>query len=453
MLFLTSFSPDSNAYESQSIAIKTIQQLPGSRLISFNHSSEAVAIRKFYPTVEVYTTHFTAEALYKKPYVRINAFLNWVKNNKDIETFTLINSDIVIDSNPKKWSVIEEIVKGGTHIICKRYDFDNYGDIMNAKQQEWGIDMFVLNRKHLKFLDDDIYAMGQPYWDYWLPFSLFSNGVRVMKIFNTKLIFHKLHKQRWADNTWHVLARHFALTVAKKKVKLPFQDDYQFAMSVYNDIMYNSEEVNFEAKYPDTHILFRNILSKIDNPIIFDIGAHMYQDARTLAYIKDSTVYAFEPDIRTTPEKLPPNVIMERLAIGAENKIVPMFMSEMHGPVPWTQSSSIKKPTGHKNKYPSVSFKNKQTDVQLMKLDTYCKEKGIKKIDLIHADIQGAEMDFLIGAKNILKKTKYLYIEYSDEQLYEGQPNLKQIQDFLPEWSIVEDLKTDVLLKNDPLFA
>jgi len=453
MLFLTSLSPDPKAYEAQNIATKTILTLEGSRLISFNHPSEVPQIKRMYPNVEIHSTQMTAENLYKKPYVRISTFLNWVRANQDIDVFALINSDIIIDNDVKKWKTVEGIVRGGTHVIAQRYDFNDYGNIRNAKKQVWGIDMFVLNRRHLKFLNDDIYAMGQPYWDYWLPFSLFSNGVRVMKIFNTKLIYHKAHAQRWTNSTWHMLARHFSKSVEKKKWRSPKHDDYSFAMSVYNDILYNSEEIEFENKYPDIHILFRKILRGFKNPVIFDLGAHMCQDARTLAFIGGSKVYAFEPDTRTVPEKLPPNVVVERLAIGAENKQVEMYMSSLHGSVPWTQSSSIKKPTGHKKKFPGVKFSKEKKNVQLVKLDTYCKEKGIKHIDFIHADIQGAEMDFLIGAKKILDDTKYLYIEYSDQQLYEGQPNLTQIMNTLPGWSIVEDLKTDVLLRNDRWFA
>jgi hypothetical protein len=46
-------------------------------------------------------------------------------------------------------------------------------------------------------------------------------------------------------------------------------------------------------------------------------------------------------------------------------------------------------------------------------------------------------------------KVKYLYTEYSNDEIYEGQASLNQILAALgSNWRIVHDFKTDILLEN-----
>ncbi len=82
------------------------------------------------------------------------------------------------------------------------------------------------------------------------------------------------------------------------------------------------------------------------------------------------------------------------------------------------------------------------------RLDTWAKEHGVTAVDFIWADIQGAEGDLITGGKETLANTRYFYTEYSDEELYEGQPTLAQLQSMLPTFSIVRRYPMDVLFEN-----
>ena len=46
-----------------------------------------------------------------------------------------------------------------------------------------------------------------------------------------------------------------------------------------------------------------------------------------------------------------------------------------------------------------------------IKMDTFIKEKNIGHIDLLYADVEGAQKELLLGALSALQKTDYLYIE------------------------------------------
>jgi hypothetical protein len=72
----------------------------------------------------------------------------------------------------------------------------------------------------------------------------------------------------------------------------------------------------------------------------------------------------------------------------------------------------------------------------------------VHQIDLIWADTQGAEADLIAGGVEALAKTRFFYTEYSDDEWYEGQPNLKKILEMLPNFNIVHRFTMDILLKN-----
>ena len=69
-------------------------------------------------------------------------------------------------------------------------------------------------------------------------------------------------------------------------------------------------------------------------------------------------------------------------------------------------------------------------------------------IDLIWADVQGAEGDLIEGGRQALARTRYFYTEYDDQELYEGQIPLAKLLSLLPEFEIVPRYRWDVLLRN-----
>jgi FkbM family methyltransferase len=162
-------------------------------------------------------------------------------------------------------------------------------------------------------------------------------------------------------------------------------------------------------------------------------------------------IYAVEPDPRRpAPQDLPKNVSWHECAIGACDGEVTLWQSESKSGRPYTKSSSIKVPHAHFRYHPDIIFRQRIT-VQGYTLDAFTENNHIDQIDLIWADIQGAEGDMIIGGRKTLARTSYLYTEYSDLELYSAQPTLADILAMLPGWRPLRIWPDDVLLVNGRL--
>lgn len=128
-------------------------------------------------------------------------------------------------------------------------------------------------------------------------------------------------------------------------------------------------------------------------------------------------------------------------AIGQVNGVVDFWdsvTSDYYG------SSSIRAPKESLRLWPTMKFEKKT--VECRTLDSLFGHKD--HIDWIWADTQGAEIDLILGGQQTLAKTRYLYTEFSDKELYEGEILLPEILERLPDFEIVECYDHDVLLRN-----
>lgn len=193
-----------------------------------------------------------------------------------------------------------------------------------------------------------------------------------------------------------------------------------------------------------------------ENPLILEIGAHVGSDTRRfLNEFKDVKIYCFEPDPRCI-ENFKKNIndrrctLVEAAVSNGDgeillnmsggwpiNKIPYLFkrvrlarvyvfvaliyrrIFKMKSENNWDASSSIKHARSHPKDYPWLTFYEKVI-VKMIKLDTWAIQNGVKHIDFIWTDVQGAERDLIEGATNTLKSTKYFYVEYGEIASYEG---------------------------------
>jgi len=201
-------------------------------------------------------------------------------------------------------------------------------------------------------------------------------------------------------------------------------------------------------------------------PVILEIGAN--DGSHTLSFLRlfpDAKLYAFEPDPRALAKFkaniIDPRVRLFEMAIGAidgETKFhsssgLPPDINPVDAaryPQGWDQSGSLRAPKTHKTVWPWCKFESTVT-VNVRRLDTWARENGINAVDFIWADMQGAEGDLISGGQTTLSHTRFLYTEYSDEEWYEGQPNLQQIMEMLPNFTILKLYPEDVLLKNNSI--
>ena len=196
--------------------------------------------------------------------------------------------------------------------------------------------------------------------------------------------------------------------------------------------------------------LFLKEYIKTENPLFFDIGCYDGGDTLELKEIfPKSTIICFDVDERSI-ELFKKNVNVDgvhlyEMAISNKDGFVEWYNSTSdtrrhYEDKDWSASSSIKKPKNHLSLFKDVSFYKKDEFVKSCRLDTFVEENNLsgKKIDLMWVDVNGSEGDMLIGSENTLKNTDFLFIEFSNSELYEGEPNLIFLKEKLHDFVLIE---------------
>jgi hypothetical protein len=116
-----------------------------------------------------------------------------------------------------------------------------------------------------------------------------------------------------------------------------------------------------------------------------------------------------------------------------------------------TGANSLREPAVHLTRHPWITF-DKKINVKTHRLDTFCQDHNVDKIDFIWADLQGCEYDMLVGAGDMLNNIGMIFMEYSAFELYKGQKDLKAMLSlFDDKWQVLEITPTDVLIKQSKL--
>jgi FkbM family methyltransferase len=194
----------------------------------------------------------------------------------------------------------------------------------------------------------------------------------------------------------------------------------------------------------------KKLLGGKTNPIIIEIGSHFGEDTKEfLEEFEDVQMFCFEPDPRNIKimkkycdtERIN---FFEYAVSDKDEEEVDFFMSYKEilpsSPVAkkyqWIDredyfnlnlnrsgASSLK--SGHEAVQGAKIAK-----VKTIKLDTWALKNNVKEVDFMWMDVQGAEKNVILGAKNLLKNVKLIYMEYGETD-YEGGMSLYQTIDLL----------------------
>lgn len=192
----------------------------------------------------------------------------------------------------------------------------------------------------------------------------------------------------------------------------------------------------------------------VNNIVLFDIGANVGQTIKKMKMVfPSSKIYAFEPS-RNCYEVLKKNSSDKNISIN--NKAVGSGNGKIKfNDYSWSALNSILK----------RSFGTAQIidtyDVDLISIDSFCKENNISKIDFLKTDTEGYELEVLKGASNMMdnNKIQFVYVEIFFKENYIGQSSFGDIYNFLlgKRFELVKmydfEITTDGLLnRSDALF-
>ena len=173
---------------------------------------------------------------------------------------------------------------------------------------------------------------------------------------------------------------------------------------------------NFLDKYimNDFSSLIVNHLDKKKKFVVFDIGCFQGNFSRNLKnklFSKKIQFYLFDPN---------PNIKLRdfkhyKIAFSNIENTQNYYLNDFF-PSSGSSLKTIVKNDKFWNltrKFLSFNMgkKFKTFVVKTQKLDNFCKSNKISQIDVLKIDVEGSEMEVLMGAKNILKKTKIIQVE------------------------------------------
>ncbi len=223
LTFLTSVSPVDLDRQERAIA----SWLRHGDVVSLNGAEERAGIRSSLRAratsplndVDFVEVEETAVAEVGRPFVYIDSFLDYIDDHAgDDRAFVIINSDIVVrfddliddgqlgeqlvdllDIGPIFGSRVEVHEEGLEPVDSERFLTDG--------TYYWGFDFFIVTGEHVAELGRHRFIFGQPWWDYYLPHHLLSQGAVVY--LENPVALHVEHAARWNTASFERLARRF----------------------------------------------------------------------------------------------------------------------------------------------------------------------------------------------------------------------------------------------------
>lgn len=176
-------------------------------------------------------------------------------------------------------------------------------------------------------------------------------------------------------------------------------------------------------------INFTNLYKKYNMNIkgIVHIGAHYGEEIEEYVRNGIQNITVFEPlsnNFDILAERLQ-NVNADiqgyQVALGSQKGTATMYLSSNEA-----QSSSILKPKDHLEHHPDVTFDGTE-EVEIDLLDNY----QLRDANFMNVDVQGYELEVFKGSTETLKKIDYIYCEVNRGEMYEGNPMIEELDQYL----------------------
>jgi tetratricopeptide (TPR) repeat protein len=191
----------------------------GFRVISVNESDEIDELKPRYPEVDFVATHRNASTWTgrKNPYI---ADLLLALNDAPEPVLGIVNSDMVFEPSQAWRSALPSLTQGAI-VIGQRYDATS---LLNGTFRRYypGYDSFFFDKALASAIVPDAmpFALGLPWWDYWLPCAAAFRRRQVLVVDRPSVV-HLIHKQGYLDTTWREFALIFSQFVVNECERTP----------------------------------------------------------------------------------------------------------------------------------------------------------------------------------------------------------------------------------------
>jgi FkbM family methyltransferase len=435
---LTSLSPNLENATHISRCIDSWKRA-GLRVVSFNHPTEIPELEKHF-TIEFVPVAETSIDTFGAPYMPVNALLDWAGQNNG--PVLLINSDIELQM--ESWE-LKRLRWMAEHGLCYFIRFNHDGEHSRATREPDGIDAFLFHGRDANLFAKSFMSLGKPCWDYWVPHTFAAHNRPIYSV-EFPVAFHLRHQNRWSWEDWHRCALEFERVSGEPDRNKSIQACLARARRLRQD--FDHQRISVAHKPPRIREWVEHTFAYPGVKTFIELGSHRGADTEWMATIPGVSLYAVEPDPRNE-QPARANVTVEHAAVADFNGQASLILSKEGYGQEWTYSSSIKQPFNHLQRYP-VTF-GESVAVKTTTLDSLCERHGLGVVDFIWADIQGAEGEMIRGGRAALARTRYLFIEYSDDEMYRDQSSLNEILAMLPTLRVVDLWPDDVLLENQAL--
>ncbi|NKB43418.1 MAG: hypothetical protein GKS03_03980 [Alphaproteobacteria bacterium] len=178
----------------------------GISVVAVNVAQEIDALQPSYPDIHFEPASRTAEQHAKRPVPYIYDLLQTAKaHSQSGDTIGIINADIFLRPSNDLVPFLSAEAAGSV-ILGPRVDVSDKG-VFESYQSESeptfsiGYDYFLMSRDLVDDFKDSPFAMGMPFWDYWLPLTAYLNG-RPLKTLESPIALHVTHETRWDDTIY-----------------------------------------------------------------------------------------------------------------------------------------------------------------------------------------------------------------------------------------------------------
>jgi FkbM family methyltransferase len=199
------------------------------------------------------------------------------------------------------------------------------------------------------------------------------------------------------------------LIAGKKGLQKYFEYVYSKAIDGMN--YRNSGDFKSSGEIAAAAYVRSKVNRKGEGNIIFDVGANLGNYAMELVTVfskENDTIYSFEPSKETYKALLKtidgnPRIIPCNFGIGDAATTLELYTDNDTSGL----ASVYQRKLGHYN----IDMSKHET-INIDTIDNFCAKNNIQRIDFLKLDIEGNELNALLGAQQMLKGKKIQFIQF-----------------------------------------